>query len=59
MKEMPVYEYKCMSCNKTKEVTRSITDLGEAVYCKCKSVMIRLYQPTAAIFKGKGWGKDK
>ena len=56
---MPVYEFKCMTCNAIREVFRSIDDLMETVYCDCKSPMIRLYNPTAAIFRGKGWGKDK
>lgn len=58
---MPVYEYKCMSCNINFVLTRSIDDRDlEALCSRCGFASIRIFNSVNAIFKGGGfYSSDK
>lgn len=55
---MPVYEYKCISCNQNKEISRGFNDNEVIPVCNlCNSQMIRVYTPAGIQFKGSGFYK--
>jgi predicted nucleic acid-binding Zn ribbon protein len=58
---MATYDFYCEVCSKIATIERSIKDkLDRVPYCvDCTKPMIRIYNPTPAIFKGKGWGGSK
>jgi putative FmdB family regulatory protein len=53
---MPIYKYKCISCNIEYEVERSIHE-ENSPYC-CNYIMAQIYHAPGLSFKGTGWGKD-
>jgi len=56
---MPVYDYKCPDCGKTRTQTISLQDVDTfKAVCACGVVMVRVYGVVAVTFKGTGWGKD-
>ena len=45
---MPIYEYKCVNCRRTRTEIRSIKDRRrEAPTCVCKAFMILTVSPVA------------
>jgi len=52
---MPLYEYKCESCDKTFEVIQKFSDAPLEVHDECGGRVIRLISPSALQFKGSGW----
>jgi len=55
---LPIYQYKCIKCNKTKEIlTLKINKKYENPVCDCGTVMVKV--PVSANFdlKGSGWTK--
>lgn len=52
---MPLYEYKCESCDKTFEVIQKFSDAPLEVHADCGGKLIRLVSPSALHFKGSGW----
>jgi putative FmdB family regulatory protein len=57
---MPVYDYKCPTCDATTTVVRGISDQEAKPVCiGCATEMVRAYDSAPAVtFKGTGWGKD-
>lgn len=55
---MPVYEYSCITCDKTIEITRSIKDSESIPSCEfCGYNMTKVYSPFGIQFKGNGFYK--
>lgn len=53
---MPTYEFRCSNCNKQKETTLKIKDLGVAVICdSCNIGMERIFSTPGIIFNGSGF----
>lgn len=40
---MPVYTFKCETCNSVKDVERPMSEAGNAVTCECGIKMDRVY----------------
>jgi len=54
---MPIYEYKCKTCEKTKEKLQNHND--PAPKCeKCQKEMVRQISRPDFHLKGGGWYKD-
>ena len=53
---MPIYEYKCVTCQIAFEIEKSIHE--EAYPICCGMEMSRVYGTFGIQFKGYGWGKD-
>jgi putative FmdB family regulatory protein len=58
---MPVYEYTCIECDKTKEIKRSIVEEEYVIFCEsCSNSMIRSWTVPSVQFKGSGfYSNDK
>ena len=55
---MPIYEYSCITCDESVEVSRSFSD--EEILPPCSSCgykMSRVYTPAGIQFKGSGFYK--
>jgi putative FmdB family regulatory protein len=54
---MPIYEYRCNSCNETHEIIQKISD-DPLTHCpKCGGAMKKLISSPAIQFKGSGFYK--
>lgn len=54
---MPRYDYECPGEQSVQEFILPMEH--ETPRCDvCGATMTRVYEPTPAIFRGKGWGKD-
>jgi len=56
---MPIYEYRCDKCDKSRELVASIVQKYEVTCDNCNVPMWRVWHPTPAIFKGEGWAGKK
>ena len=55
---MPKYDYVCIECDKTEEITRSFSDPENIPRCSnCGYSMTRVYTPAGIQFKGSGFYK--
>lgn len=55
---MPKYEYTCLSCDKSEEVERKMSDDEIVPQCEtCGSFMTRSYTSVGISFKGSGFYK--
>ncbi|MFA4835081.1 MAG: zinc ribbon domain-containing protein [Dehalococcoidia bacterium] len=52
---MPIYEYKCTSCNFSFEERQGFDAAPLCVCPKCRNEARRLFKPAPIIFKGKGF----
>lgn len=52
---MPIYEYKCDTCDEVFEVIQKFSDEPLKVHEKCGGPVHRLISPSAFQFKGSGW----
>lgn len=53
---MPKYEYTCLNCDYSMEITRSIYDDAALPVCeKCAWPMKKVYSAPAVQFKGSGF----
>lgn len=52
---MPLYEYRCQSCGRTREVLQKMSDPPLATCGDCGGEMKRLVSAPAVQFKGTGW----
>jgi len=52
---MPLYEYKCDSCNSVFEVMQKFSDAPLSVHESCGGRVERLLSSPALQFKGSGW----
>jgi len=55
---MPIYEYRCESCQTTFEVTQRITEDALTTHDACGGAVRRLISRTAFTLKGQGWYSD-
>jgi putative FmdB family regulatory protein len=57
---MPVYDYRCPTCDLHMTIIRGIKDTESLPICvNCAKEMQRSYDSAPAVtFKGTGWGKD-
>jgi putative FmdB family regulatory protein len=51
---MPIYEYKCVKCQISMEMERSIHEEADPICCG--ESMSRVYGTFGITFKGNGWG---
>lgn len=58
---MPLYDYKCSSCDASMTVSRGISEKEEVPTCAtCNLLFIRVYSSVGVSFKGTGfYSKDK
>lgn len=55
---MPTYEYKCLGCSNTVEMSRSVDERDEPVECvSCGLESTRVYNAPGIQFKGTGFYK--
>jgi putative FmdB family regulatory protein len=54
MFDMPIYEYKCVKCQISMEMERSIHEEADPICCG--ESMRRVYGTFGITFKGNGWG---
>lgn len=52
---MPLYEYRCESCNKTFEVRQKFSDEPLTTHPECGGSAKRLLSAPGLQFKGTGW----
>jgi putative FmdB family regulatory protein len=52
---MPLYEYRCQGCGRTREVLQKMSDPPVKVCADCGGEMKRLVSAPAVQFKGTGW----
>lgn len=52
---MPLYEYRCQSCGRTREVLQKMSDPPVTVCEHCGGEMKRMVSAPAVQFKGTGW----
>lgn len=57
---MPIYEFRCLSCNNEFEFFINYKDLDKTKYCpKCNSINIkRLISKSSFVLKGPCWARD-
>src|SRR5215208_7118767 len=55
---MPVYEYRCTSCQNVFEYQHRMSDPPKTVCESCSGTLERLISRSAFQFKGGGWYKD-
>ncbi len=55
---MPIYEYKCRSCNEHMEVMQKISDPKLTVCPECGGELTKLISNTSFVLKGGGWYAD-
>jgi len=55
---VPVYDYKCVICDYTKEVSKPITQANIVELCeKCGAAMVKQFGTFGIQFKGNGFYK--
>jgi len=55
---MPTYEYTCIECEESREVSRGFNDPEVVPPCSsCGYKMVRVYTPAGIQFKGSGFYK--
>ena len=55
---MPIYEYKCSSCEEQLEVMQKISDPRLTVCPECGGELSKLISNTSFVLKGGGWYAD-
>jgi putative FmdB family regulatory protein len=58
-KLMPIYDYKCKTCDLKMSVIRKIDEPDRTPLCaNCVKDLVRVYDAPSVTFMGIGWGKD-
>jgi putative FmdB family regulatory protein len=52
---MPIYEYECMKCGKTKEAMQKFSDAPLRECDQCKGELRKLISMSTFHLKGSGW----
>ena len=54
---MPIYTYRCKSCEKVFDMERSISDapLTDCPYCGAKDALKKVYSDVAVVYHGSGY----
>lgn len=55
---MPIYEYRCLKCEKKLEVVRKFSDPPLRVCPECGGALRKLISNTSFVLKGSGWYSD-
>lgn len=57
---MPIYEYRCASCEKSEEILQKVNEAPPEAcsYCHTKGSMHKQVSNTSFQLKGGGWYKD-
>lgn len=55
---MPLYEYRCRSCNHQFEVQQSFSDDALTVCPECQGDLRKVFNPVGIAFKGSGFYKN-
>ncbi len=55
---MPMYEYKCESCNKQFELRQKFSDPPATVCPACSGTVTKLISATSFALKGGGWHNE-
>lgn len=55
---MPIYEYKCDSCQKVHEVIQKFSDEPLKQCPQCQGEVTKLISNTSFVLKGSGWYAD-
>lgn len=55
---MPLYEYRCRSCNHQFEVQQSFSDDALTVCPECEGELRKVFNPVGISFKGSGFYKN-
>lgn len=55
---MPIYEYRCLKCEKKLEVMRKFSDPPLGVCPECGGALRKLISNTSFVLKGSGWYSD-
>lgn len=54
---MPIYEYRCKSCNQTHEIEHGFHDERPRQCPACSGSLVRVFHPVGVVFKGSGFHK--
>lgn len=52
---MPLYDYRCRSCNKVTEIRRGFRDTYDEKCAHCGGEMLQVFNPAGIVFKGSGF----
>lgn len=53
---MPIYEYKCKSCDTKTNINKAVSDLDREEVCKtCGNTLNRVYSSIGVTFNGSGF----
>lgn len=52
---MPRYDYRCIPCDSSFEITRSINDRASVACPTCGTEATRVFSPVGIVFKGSGF----
>lgn len=52
---MPAYDYRCLTCDRTFEITRPLSDTTGVSCPDCGGETKRLFTPVGVVFKGSGF----
>jgi putative FmdB family regulatory protein len=52
---MPIYQYRCLNCNRQFELKQSFQDKPIADCPECKGIARRIFCPVPIIFNGPGF----
>jgi putative FmdB family regulatory protein len=55
---MPIYEYRCESCNKELEAIQKFSDKPLKTCPECGGRLAKLISSTSFVLKGSGWYAD-
>ena len=56
---MPVFQYRCKTCQQEFEQTKPVSQSRQPSECSCGSEAIRILSPVGFLLNGDGWaGKD-
>ena len=55
---MPLYEYRCRSCNHQFEIQQSFSDDALTVCPECQGDLRKVFKPVGISFKGTGFYKN-
>ena len=55
---MPLYEYRCRSCNHQFEIQQSFSDDALTVCPECQGDLRKVFNPVGISFKGTGFYKN-
>ncbi|VAX31765.1 hypothetical protein MNBD_NITROSPIRAE03-39 [hydrothermal vent metagenome] len=52
---MPIYEYRCLKCERQFELVRKFSDAPLSTCPECGGELKKLISPTSFVLKGSGW----